>query len=69
MSIPSHMKAVVCYGPGDYRLETVEVPRADRGEMVIKVEACGICAGDVKAWDGAPSFWGAMASRNISKNQ
>jgi 2-desacetyl-2-hydroxyethyl bacteriochlorophyllide A dehydrogenase len=52
------MKAIVAYAPGDYRLETVDVPRAGAGEMVIKVEGCGICAGDVKAFAGAPSFWG-----------
>lgn len=56
--IPQQMKAVVAYAPGDYRLETVDVPKASVGEMVIKVEACGICAGDIKAYDGAPSFWG-----------
>lgn len=26
--------------------------------MILKVEACGICAGDVKAFHGAKSFWG-----------
>ncbi|GGD61892.1 MDR/zinc-dependent alcohol dehydrogenase-like family protein [Paenibacillus nasutitermitis] len=56
--IPHQMKAVVAYSPGDYRLETVDVPKAGAGEIVIKVEACGICAGDTKAYDGAPSFWG-----------
>jgi 2-desacetyl-2-hydroxyethyl bacteriochlorophyllide A dehydrogenase len=56
--IPQKMKAVVAYMPGDYRLETVDVPKAGAGEMVIKVEACGICAGDIKAYEGAPSFWG-----------
>ncbi|GIP33232.1 alcohol dehydrogenase catalytic domain-containing protein [Paenibacillus sp. J2TS4] len=57
-AIPDKMKAVVAYAPGDYRLETVSVPQAGPGEMVIKVEGCGICAGDVKAYGGAPSFWG-----------
>ncbi len=57
-NLPKEMKAVVCYAPGDYRLETVDIPRTERGEIVIKVEACGICAGDVKAWEGAASFWG-----------
>ncbi|GAA3334204.1 hypothetical protein GCM10020331_101250 [Ectobacillus funiculus] len=27
----------------------------------MKVEACGICAGDLKAFEGAPSFWGDAA--------
>lgn len=58
VQIPEKMKAVVAYAPGDYRLEEVPTPKAERGEIVIKVEACGICAGDVKAYDGAPSFWG-----------
>ena len=57
-NIPKTMKALVAYAPGDYRLEQVETPRAGEGEMILKVEACGICAGDVKALHGAPSFWG-----------
>ena len=57
-NIPKTMKALVAYAPGDYRLEEVETPRAGEGEMILKVEACGICAGDVKALHGAPSFWG-----------
>ncbi len=57
-NLPSKMKAVVAYAPGDYRFEMVDVPRAGEGEMILKVEACGICAGDIKAMHGAPSFWG-----------
>ncbi len=57
-SLPEKMKAIVAYAPGDYRLETVNVPRAGEGEMILKVEACGVCAGDTKAFAGAPSFWG-----------
>ena len=57
-NLPKMMKALVAYAPGDYRLEQVETPHAGEGEMILKVEACGICAGDVKALHGAPSFWG-----------
>ncbi|AXC68455.1 erythritol/L-threitol dehydrogenase [Salmonella enterica subsp. diarizonae] len=56
--IPREMKAVVAYAPHDYRLETVKVPEISSQEILVKVEACGICAGDVKAFEGAPSFWG-----------
>ncbi|MED1441837.1 alcohol dehydrogenase catalytic domain-containing protein [Aeribacillus composti] len=57
--IPKTMKAVVAYAPGDYRLEEVETPKIENDkEIIVKVEACGICAGDVKAFYGAPSFWG-----------
>ncbi len=52
------MSAVVAYGPGDYRFEKIPVPNAGAGEIVIRVEACGICAGDLKAEHGASRFWG-----------
>jgi erythritol/L-threitol dehydrogenase len=57
-TLPETMRAVVAYAPGDYRLETVPVPRAGADEIIVKVEACGICAGDIKAYVGAESFWG-----------
>ncbi|HET9777707.1 MAG TPA: hypothetical protein VFP81_00335 [Propionibacteriaceae bacterium] len=41
--IPQTMKAVICHGPEDYRLEEVAVPRPGPGEALIKVEAAGIC--------------------------
>ncbi|WFF40619.1 erythritol/L-threitol dehydrogenase [Salinicola endophyticus] len=57
-AIPKTMKAVVAYAPGDYRYEEVPVPEIDDKEILVKVEGCGICAGDIKSYDGAPSFWG-----------
>ena len=33
-----------------------------QGEILIKVEACGICAGDTKSFLGAPRFWGEASS-------
>lgn len=56
--LPAKMDAVVAYAPGDFRFTQVDVPRADPDEIIIKVEGCGICAGDIKSYDGAPSFWG-----------
>jgi 2-desacetyl-2-hydroxyethyl bacteriochlorophyllide A dehydrogenase len=61
------MRALVARGIGDYRvgnvvpeykIEEVPIPNAGEGEMIVKVEACGICIGDVKmshlqeAWGG-----------------
>lgn len=57
-TLPATMKAVVCYNPGDYRLETVPVPTPGPDQVLTRVEACGICMGDVKTFRGAPSFWG-----------
>lgn len=65
--LPEKMQALVAYAPGDYRLEEVATPRAGEGEIVIKVEACGICAGDLKAEHGAPSFWGGEGSPSYIK--
>ncbi|MDA3920879.1 MAG: alcohol dehydrogenase catalytic domain-containing protein [Salinisphaera sp.] len=56
--IPKTMQAVVCYAPGDYRLEEVDVPTPGPGEMLCRVELAGICMSDVKVYHGAPSFWG-----------
>ncbi len=52
------MNSVVCYGPHDYRYETVPVPSITEDELLVKIKACGICAGDIKSWDGAAMFWG-----------
>lgn len=52
------MNAVVCHGPGDYKLENVPKPLAGPGEALIRVEAVGICASDLKCYHGAAKFWG-----------
>jgi erythritol/L-threitol dehydrogenase len=52
------MQAVICYGPKDYRLETVERPKAGPRELIIGIAACGICASDCKCYSGAKMFWG-----------
>lgn len=57
------MRAVVCHGPRDYRLESVADPQATNEDAVIEVEAVGICASDVKCFQGAPMFWGDATRR------
>jgi erythritol/L-threitol dehydrogenase len=52
------MQAVVCHGPNDYTLEEVPVPEPGPGSALIKVEAVGICASDLKCYHGAAKFWG-----------
>ena len=52
------MHAVVTHGIHDYRLEQVPVPQPGPGELLVQVEACGICAGDLKAFMGGERFWG-----------
>ena len=58
-TLPKIMKALVAYGAGDYRLETAyPTPECGPDDIIIKTEACGICAGDLKCQHGAAMFWG-----------
>ena len=64
------MQAVICHGPRDYRLEEVPMPVAGPGEVLVEVEAVGICASDLKCYHGAAKFWGddsraAWAETNV----
>lgn len=52
------MDAVVVHGKEDYRWETVPVPKPGSKELLVKVAAVGICAGDAKCFAGADRFWG-----------
>ncbi len=46
------MKAAINHGPGDLRLEEVNIPIASEGEVLAKVLAVGICGSDVKCYQG-----------------
>jgi erythritol/L-threitol dehydrogenase len=64
------MQAVVVHGPEDCRLERVPVPDPAPGELLVKVEAVGICASDLKCYHGAVKYWGdetrpATTDRNV----
>ncbi len=58
MSAVDTMQAVRCHGPEDYRLETLPVPTRGDGELLLRVEAVGVCASDLKCFHGAAKFWG-----------
>ena len=58
IALPKTMQAVMCYGPHDYRPEEVKVPQVGPGEVLVRILAAGICAGDSKCFSGAPLFWG-----------
>jgi L-iditol 2-dehydrogenase len=42
------MKAVVYRGKGELRVEELPVPEPGPGEMLVRVDACGICPTDLK---------------------
>ncbi|WP_012530119.1 alcohol dehydrogenase catalytic domain-containing protein [Citrifermentans bemidjiense] len=49
------MDAAVITGPGRSRVEQVARPAAGRGEVVVRVEGCGVCASNLPLWQGR--FW------------
>jgi D-arabinose 1-dehydrogenase-like Zn-dependent alcohol dehydrogenase len=53
MAIPKTMKAIVVDSPGaKYELREIPVPEPNRGEILIKVHACGVCHSDSSAAEG-----------------
>ena len=44
------MKAAMLHGPRDIRLVDVEVPQPKADEILIRVQACGICGTDIHAY-------------------
>ena len=52
------MDAVVntSHEPGSVELREVSDPRAERGEVVMAVEAVGVCGSDVHQWNGKASW-------------
>jgi L-iditol 2-dehydrogenase len=47
-SIPVTMLAAVYRGVNDVRLETVPVPEIGPGELLLRVQTCGVCGTDLK---------------------
>ena len=53
MSLPQTMRAMLFEAPGKkLRLAEIPVPHARPGEVVVKVEACGVCRTDLHVVDG-----------------
>jgi L-iditol 2-dehydrogenase len=42
------VNALVFHGPGDLRLQPRDVPTPGSGEVLVRVEACGICGTDLR---------------------
>jgi len=46
------MRALRFHGPGDLRLESVPAPNPAPDEVIVGVEACGVCGSDLHFLDG-----------------
>ena len=44
------MKAAVYYGPRDIRVEDVAKPKLEKGEVLLRIRACGICGSDLHTY-------------------
>ncbi|MEM1552411.1 MAG: alcohol dehydrogenase catalytic domain-containing protein [Candidatus Bathyarchaeia archaeon] len=50
------MKAAVLYGPRDLRIVEDVTPDPKDTQILLKIEACGICGSDIRMWrEGPPS--------------
>lgn len=50
------MKAAICYGLKDIRIEDVKVKDLEPDEVLIKIAYCGICPSDVRVYEGLSSM-------------
>jgi L-iditol 2-dehydrogenase len=70
VAIPATMQAAVYRGVNDVRLETVPVPQIGRGEMLIRVNSCGVCGTDLKkiatGSHSAPRIFGHETSGTVA---
>jgi len=69
-SIPATMQAAVYRGINDVRLETVPVPQIGPGEMLVRVNSCGVCGTDLKKIStgshSAPRIFGHETSGTVA---
>src|SRR4051812_43930693 len=51
-----HMRAATISAPGRVEVQTMPVPMPGRGEVLLKIESCGVCASNLPVWEGRPWF-------------
>ena len=62
------MRVAMWYNNRDVRVEEMPIPQLGSGELLVRVEACGICGSDVMEWyrlDRAPLVLGHEISGQI----
>jgi L-iditol 2-dehydrogenase len=69
-SIPKEMLAAVYRGVDDVRVETVAVPQIGKGELLVRINTCGICGTDLKkihtGSHSAPRIFGHEMSGTVA---
>lgn len=55
--IQKTMKAAVLEGPEKIVVKNVSMPEPGRGELMIKVSACGVCGSDIHMWKAGRGWY------------
>ncbi len=50
------MRGVVLAGPGSSVVERVPLAEPEAGEVLVRVEGCGVCGSSLPVWEGRPWF-------------
>jgi L-iditol 2-dehydrogenase len=50
MTLPQTMQVARLHAWGDVRIEAAPVPRPGPGEIVVRIDACGVCGSDALDW-------------------
>jgi 2-desacetyl-2-hydroxyethyl bacteriochlorophyllide A dehydrogenase len=50
------MRAVALEAPGRVRVGRFEAPEPREGEVLVRVQGCGVCGSNVPVWEGRPWF-------------
>ena len=50
------MRAARVIAPGKVRVEEVRVPEPGPGQLLVRLEGCGVCGSNLPAWEGRPWF-------------
>jgi L-iditol 2-dehydrogenase len=52
VSAPARMRALRIHGPLDMRIEEIPIPSLEDDQVLVRVQAVGICATDIELYDG-----------------
>ncbi len=55
------MLAATVAAPGRLEMRTVPVPHPGPGQLLVRLEGCGVCASNLPPWEGQPWFQYPMA--------
>src|SRR3984893_47144 len=70
-NVPATMRAAVYRGVNDVRVETIRVPEIGAGEVLVRIDTCGICGTDLKkihtGSHSAPRIFGHEMAGTIAK--